>query len=248
MKIKYIIVDDEQKAIKNLETKVKRLYPELEHLDSFSNSEKALKFINNNDIDLVFLDIEMPNLSGFDLLSEIENPDFEVIFVTAYNQYAIDAIRHAAIGYIVKPIDTDELKEAIEKAFINIEQKITLKNNKALLDILTQQNNMISIPTQSGYSFVKVDNILRLEGKDGYTNIICESGKEFLSSYSLGKFTEMIQNNPLFFQPHRSHIVNLKYVTGLLNEGYIELENKTKIPLSRNKKKLLMDLMNGKTE
>ena len=246
--IKYVIVDDEKKAIKNLETKLKRLYPELEHLKSFDDPVRALDFINNNKIDLVFLDIEMPNLSGFDLLSKVESPDFEIIFVTAYNQYAIDAIKYAAIGYIVKPIDTDELKEAIEKAKTNIEQKLALVNNKKLLDLLTQQNNMISIPVQGGYSFVKIDDILRLEGIDGYTKIICNTGKEFLSSYSLGKFTEMIQSNPLFFQTHRSHIVNLKYVTGLLNEGYVELEDKKTVPLSRNKKKLLMELMSGGNE
>ncbi len=246
--IRYIIVDDEKKALINLEKKVKQLYPDFEHLGSFSNPVKALKFINDNEIDLVFLDIEMPNLSGFDLLSKTDNPDFEIIFVTAYNQYAIDAIKHAAIGYIVKPIDIDELKEAIEKAKENIQQKIAQINNKKLLELLTQQNNMISIPTQNGYAFVKIDNIVRLEGIDGYTKIKCKNNKEYFSSYSLGKFYEMVQNHPLFFQAHRSHIVNLKFVTGLLNEGYIELEDQTTVPLSRTRKKLFLEMMSGKAK
>jgi len=245
--INYIIVDDEIKAIKNLEKKVQKLYPDFIHLGSFNKPNEALDFLNENKVDLVFLDIEMPNLSGFDLLSKVDNPDFEIIFVTAYNQYAIDAIKHAAIGYIVKPIDIDELKESIEKAKKNISQKMAQKNNKALLDLLTQKNNIISIPTQTGYAFVKLDNILRLEGVDGYTKIVCNNDKEFFSSYSLGKFSDMI-NSPLFFQTHRSHIINLNYVTGLLNEGYIELSNKSHIPLSRTRKKLFLDLINGKND
>jgi len=245
--IKYIIVDDEAKAIKNLEKKIGTLYPEFIHQGSFKKPNEALNFLNKNKVDLVFLDIEMPNLSGFDLLSKVENPDFEIIFVTAYNQYAIDAIRHAAIGYIVKPIDSDELKESIEKAQDNISKKIAHKNNKALLDLLTQQNNIISIPTQTGYAFVKLDNIVRLEGVDGYTKIVCNNDKEFFSSYSLGKFYDTI-NNPLFFQTHRSHIINLNYVTGLLNEGYVELANHSNVPLSRTRKKLFLELINGKSD
>ncbi len=245
--IKYIIVDDETKALKNLEKKMQKLYPDFIHLGSFNDPKEALNFLNNKEVDLVFLDIEMPNLSGFDLLSKVETPNFEIIFVTAYNQYAIDAIKHAAIGYIVKPIDVDELKVSIEKAQENISKKIAHKNNKALLDLLTQKNNTISIPTQTGYAFVKLDNIVRLEGVDGYTKIVCNNDKEFFSSYSLGKFYDMI-NNPLFFQTHRSHIINLNYVTGLLNEGYIELSNQTNVPLSRTRKKLFLDLINGKTD
>ena len=245
--IKYVIVDDESKALKNLEKKVKKLYPDFEHSGSFNKPLEALDFLNQNPVDLVFLDIEMPNLSGFDLLSKIDEPGFEIIFVTAYNQYAIDAIRHAAIGYIVKPIDMDELKESIEKAKENIAEKIAHKNNKALLDLLTRQNNIISIPTQTGYAFVKLDNIIRLEGVDGYTKIVCNNDKEFFSSYSLGKFNDMI-NNPLFFQTHRSHIINLNYVTGLLNEGYVEMANNTNVPLSRTRKKMFLDLINRKKE
>ncbi len=245
--IKYIIIDDESKAIKNLEKKMKKLFPDYVHLESFNDPQKALSYLNENQVDLVFLDIEMPNLSGFDLLSKVEKPDFEIIFVTAYNQYAIDAIRHAAIGYIVKPIDIEELKETIKKAEENISKKMAHKNNKALLDLLTQQNNIISIPTQTGYAFVKLDNIVRLEGVDGYTKIVCNNDKEFFSSYSLGKFYDMI-SNPLFFQTHRSHIVNLNYVTGLLNEGYVEMANHNNVPLSRTRKKLFLDLINGKTD
>lgn len=240
--IRCILVDDEAKALKMLQKKIEKSFPDLQIIGTFQQPEKAIEAINEQEPDLVFLDIAMPKISGFDLLAKFSNPSFEVIFVTAYDSYAIEAIKHAAIGYIVKPIDIEELTRAIEKAKQNIELKVAAGNNKVLLDLLTQKNNTISIPTQDGYVFVKSDNILRLEGSEGYTKIICENGKEFLSSYNMGKFMELL-NNSSFFQAHRSHIINLKYVTGYMNEGYIELNSKTKVPLSKSKRKDFLELM-----
>ncbi len=240
--IRCILVDDEAKALKMLQKKIEKSFPDLQIIGAFQQPEKAIDAINEHEPDLVFLDIAMPKLSGFDLLAKFSNPGFEVIFVTAYDSYAIEAIKHAAIGYIVKPIDIEELTSAVEKAKQNIELKVAAGNNKVLLDLLTQKNNTISIPTQDGYVFVKSDNILRLEGSEGYTKIICENEKEFLSSYNMGKFMELL-NNSSFFQAHRSHIINLKYVTGYMNEGYIELNGKTNVPLSKSKRKDFLELM-----
>ncbi len=241
--INCILVDDEAKALKMLQKKIEKNFPELNILASYQDPEQAVVGIKEMQPDLVFLDIAMPNLSGFDVLSLFEDPEFEIIFVTAYDSYAIEAIRHAAIGYIVKPIDSEALQEAIAKAEKNIQLKVAKKNNKVLMDLLTQKNNTISIPTQDGFTFIKISNLVRLEGADGYTKIICSNHKEFLSSYNLGKFAEVLKNNH-FFQTHRSHIINLKYVTGYLNEGYIELMDQETVPLSKNKRKEFLDLMN----
>jgi two-component system LytT family response regulator len=238
-------VDDEPKALKNLEKRLAKYHPELEKIGAFNNPVKALEFIKENKPDLVFLDIEMPNLSGFDLLSAVPEPDFEIIFVTAYDQYAIDAFKHAAIGYIVKPIDPDELEQAIQKAKKNIELKVAKKNNKVLLDLLTQKNNTVSIPTSEGYIFVKIENIIRLEGMEGYTKIICCNGQEHISSYNIGRFKEIIGENPLFFQTHRSHIVNLQYVEKYLNEGYVILKDETPVPVSKSYRKELLNTLSG---
>ena len=244
--IKYVLVDDEPKALKNLEKRLAKYHPEMEKIGAFTNPVKALEFIKKNKPDLVFLDIEMPNLSGFDLLSAVPEPDFEIIFVTAYDQYAIDAFKHAAIGYIVKPIDPDELEQAIQKAKKNIELKVAKKNNKVLLDLLTQKNNTVSIPTSEGYIFVKVDKIIRLEGMEGYTKIICCGGQEHISSYNLGRFKEIINDNPLFFQTHRSHIINLEYIEKYLNEGYVVLKDETPVPVSKSYRKQLLDTLGGR--
>lgn len=241
--IRCILIDDEAKALKMLQKKIEKNFPQLEILDSFQEPEQAVTAIKKLKPDLVFLDIAMPNMSGFDVLSQFDEPDFEVIFVTAYDNYAIQAIRHAAIGYIVKPIDDEALAQAIKKAEKNIQLKSAKNNNKVLLDLLTEKSNTISIPTQDGYTFIKKENVIRLEGADGYTKIICKDKSEYLSSYNLGKFLELLDTNN-FFQPHRSHIINLKYVTRYLNEGYLELADKTMVPLVKTKRKAFLDLMN----
>ena len=240
--IKYIIVDDEAKAIKNLERHLEK-FPELENIGTFTDPLEALEAIRQEKPDLLFLDIEMPYLSGFDLLSLLPEPDMEIIFVTAYDQYAIEAFKHAAVGYIVKPIDPGELRNAIENAKNNIELKVAKQNNKVLLDLLTQKTNRISIPTTDGYIFVKVENIIRLEGTDGYTKIFCCKGIKHMSSYNLGKFRELLVNYPFFQQVHRSHVVNLNYVTKYLNEGYVEMEDGSKVSVSKTYRTELLGKM-----
>ncbi len=241
--IRCILIDDEAKALKMLQKKIKKNFSQLEILGSFQEPERAVTAIKELKPDLVFLDIAMPNMSGFDVLSQFEEPVFEVIFVTAYDNYAIQAIRHAAIGYIVKPIDDEALAQAIKKAEQNIQLKAAKENNKVLLDLLTEKSNTISIPTQEGYTFIKKEHVVRLEGADGYTKIICNDNQEYLSSYNLGKFLELLDTKD-FFQPHRSHIINLKYVTRYLNEGYLELTDKTRVPLVKTKRKSFLELMN----
>ncbi len=241
--IRYVIVDDEKKALRNLEKRLLKHHPELERAGVFTDPVEALEFIKRNRPDLVFLDVEMPNLSGLDLLSAIPEPTFETIFVTAYDQYAIDAFKHAAIGYIVKPIDPEELEQAIEKAKKNIALKTAADKNKKLIELLTQQNGNIAIPTTEGYIFVKAKDIIRLEGMEGYTKIICCNNKEHISSYNMGRFKEILAHNPSFLQVHRSHIVNAEYVEKYLNEGYVILKDNTPVPVSKTYRKDFLDKM-----
>ena len=241
--ISCILIDDEAKALKMLQKKIEKNFPLLNITGAFQEPEKAIEAIRKLKPQLIFLDIAMPNMSGFDLLSQFDEPDFEVIFITAYDNYAIQAIRHAAIGYIVKPIDDEALANAVKKAEKNIKLKSAKENNKKLLDLLTEKGNTISIPTQEGYIFIKKDKLIRLEGVDGYTKIICSDKREYMSSYNLGKFLELLDNNN-FFQPHRSHLVNIKFITRFLNEGYLELADNSRIPLARSKRKEFMALMN----
>ncbi len=242
--IQAILVDDEEKALEGLQIKVNRFFPNIKILKSISNPEKAIEFINKLKPNLVFMDIEMPILSGFDVLSKINNPNFEIIFVTAYNNYAIEAIQHCAIGYVVKPIDNDELKAAITNAINNINQKTAFEKNVQLLEQLgaNKTQTSIAIPSQKGLSFIKIKDIIRFEGVDGYTKIIIKDKKALLSSYSIGKFCKILTNKP-FFLCHKSHLINLEFVSSILKEGYIELSNQCSVPCAKSKRADLLQKM-----
>ncbi|MCF6169265.1 LytTR family DNA-binding domain-containing protein [Lutibacter sp.] len=240
-KINAIIIDDEKNALESLALKIARYFPQITVTHKFQNPQKALQEINQNHPDLVFIDIEMPILSGFDVLSKIENPNFEIIFVTAYSEYAIDAIKHSAIGYIIKPIDNDELKLAIENALKNISQKSALEKNQQLLqNLVNNGNSTIVIPTQKGLSLLKTADIIRFEGIDGYTQIILKNTSSILSSYSIGKFSKMERLHH-FYLVHKSHFINLNYMNEYLNEGYIIMNNKDKVPIAKAKRTTFLE-------
>lgn len=235
-----ILVDDEKNALESLALKITKFFPEIIISHKFQNPTFALDEINKNHPDILFIDIEMPLLSGFDLLSKIKNPNFEIIFVTAYNEYAIEAIKHCAIGYIVKPIDNDELKNAISNALKNAHQKSALEKNRLLLEnLISNGNSTIVIPTQKGLSFIKTQDIVRFEGVDGYTKIVLKN-ESLLSSYNIGKFSKSPKLTS-FFSVHKSHFINLNYVSEFLNEGYIILTNKDQIPVAKAKRNTFLE-------
>ncbi len=242
--VKAILIDDEEKALEGLQIKVNRFFPDIEVIEAFLDPEKAVVKINELKPDLVFIDIEMPILSGFDVLAKIKNPDFEIIFVTAYNNYAIEAIQHCAIGYVVKPIDNDELKHAINSALKNINHKTSFEKNVQLLERLDSNSaqKSIAIPTQKGLSFIKVKDIVRFEGVDGYTKIYIKNEKSILSSYSIGKFCKMLSNSS-FFLCHKSHLINLKFVNSILKEGSILLQDKSHVPIAKAKRNNFIEKM-----
>ena len=241
--MKAILVDDEQKALDGLHLKINRFFPEINIVNTFQNPQKAIDFINNYQPDILFLDVEMPVLSGFDVLAQIKNPNFEVIFVTAYNNYAIEAFQHCAIGYVLKPIDNDELEIAIKNASQSITQKKALQKNEALLNKLITINskvNKLIIPTNKGLLFIPYSEILHIEGYDGYTKIHTIDVSEIVSSYNIGKYEKLLNDN--FYKCHKSHIINLQKVRAFENEGYILLDNKKRVPVSKTKRKEFIDL------
>ncbi|SDW51331.1 two component transcriptional regulator, LytTR family [Lutibacter oricola] len=239
-KINAILIDDEKNALESLALKVKKYFPNIQITHTFQNPQEALIQINANHPDILFTDIEMPVLSGFDVLSKIKNPNFEIVFVTAYNQYAIEAIKHCAIGYIVKPIDNNELINAVNNALKNIEKKNALEKNEQLLNnLVSSSKSTISIPTQKGLSFIKIEDIIRFEGIDGYTKIILQNST-ILSSYSIGKFSKLNKLSS-FMSVHKSHFINLNYIANFLNEGYIVMANNDSIPIARSRRKEFLE-------
>ena len=238
-----IIVDDEISNIKGLQKKVEKLFPSISIVGTYQKPEDAIVAIKELKPQLVLLDIQMPRINGFELLKAIEVIDFQVIFVTAYSEYAIKAFKQNAIDYILKPIDDSELKEAIDKAIKAIESQNKVELNSKLLQLISAtvtDNNKLIVPTVKGLSFIPQEEVLHIEGYEGYTKIHLEDNTTLMSSYNLGKFEKVMSSN--FFKCHKSHIININKVRHFENEGYLVLENEKRIPISRSQRKVFLEL------
>ena len=247
MNIKTIIIDDEPKAIAILKNKIARFCPELDIVATIEKPQDAFDIISELQPDLVFIDIAMPGMSGFEVLKQFSNPNFEIIFATAFDQYALDAIKHCAIGYLVKPIDNEDLVEAVDNATRNIADKNALEKNKILIEnlgIQKFQKKKIVIPSTEGLEFVKVKTITHCEGVDGYTKIHFIDGKPILSSHSIGHFKKLLDHKD-FYHVHKSYIINMIFVERYLNAGYVVLEGNTSIPVSRAKRTDFLNQLKG---
>lgn len=238
-----ILIDDESSSLKVLKQKVEKLFPEISILAVFQKPEEAIEFIKRNKPQILFLDIQMPRINGFELLSALDGLNFQVIFVTAYNEYALAALKKSAVGYVLKPIDDEQLQDAVEKAIHSIELSQQLESNTKLIELLTgaiSKNNKIIVPTSKGLSFIPQDEVLHLEGYEGYTKFHLSDKTELLSSYNLGKFEAFLGKS--FFKCHKSHIVNLEKVRSFENEGYLVLESGNRVPISKANKKAFLEL------
>lgn len=239
-----ILVDDEISNLKGLEKKIENFFPQIKIIGTYQIPENAILEIEKQQPSLLFLDVEMPRINGFELLTRLKNINTQVIFVTAHSQYAIEAFKQSAIDYILKPFDNDELVQAVNKALEIIKLETESSNNKKLIQFLTKQirkNNKVIIPTVKGASFVSQEEIIRLEGFDGYTKVHLKNNKTLISSYSIGKYEQQLEKMN-FFQCHRSHLINIKYITEYLNEGFVILENNHKVPVSKAKRRYFLNM------
>ena len=229
--IKTIIVDDEILNLKNLEIILNENFLEIEILGSFQNVLDAKKFLENNVIDLLFLDISMPIENGFDLLKYFPVRNFQVVFVTAHEEFAIKALRVGAIDYILKPILKGELQTAIQKV------QLVLKPAINLLAV-----NTLELKYEGGKSIVNHDEILYLKGFDNLTTIYLTKKRKITLAKTLKFFESELQHG--FFRIHKSFIVNLKHAEKILaKESYfLELSEGTQLPISRRNYKSLNDI------
>lgn len=241
--IRAIIVDDEENLRIGLNQKLEKHCPEVEVMGLAASVQEAYDLILEEKPDVVFLDIEMPQENGFDLLMKFEKLDFEVIFVTGYDSYAIDAINFCAIGYVLKPIDVDVLKKAVSN--IKKPGSSTDKGYQVLLENMQQtdyRNQQIAIPTMEGIDFVKVDDIIRLEGVNKYTIIKLGEGEQIVSSYNIGVFRKMLDNFK-FYLTHKSHMINLNHLKKYTREGTVLLSDGSHVPVSTRKKSEFLELV-----
>lgn len=245
MKIKSIIVDDEKHGRENLVGILKQHCPEVEIQGEANSVESAILLIREHHPDLVFLDIEMPLANGFQLLGHFQDFRFEVIFVTAYGNYAIKAIRFSAADYILKPINYHELKSAVDKVSNRIQQKQENQRMKQLVYNLGQPGNpRIGLPTGDRIEFVEVHKIIRCQGEGNYSHIYFEENKHLLVAKTLVEFEDLLQEYS-FVRIHKTHLVNLKHVVAYVKTdgGILQLSNGDKVAVSRRRKEEVQKML-----
>lgn len=213
-KLKAIIIEDEEVSREILTNYISTYCPTIELVGEASNIETGEKLIAKENPDIVFLDIEMPYGNGFDLLERIKNINFEVIFITAYSNYAIKALNLSASSYILKPIDIDELVVSVEKIVKSKEKKETFSSTRVLAEnikAISNKDQKIVIPQMDGFEVVKISDIIRAEASDNYTVLYLVNGKKYMLSKTL-KFYEDLLTEFGFLRTHKSHLLNLSQV------------------------------------
>jgi two-component system, LytTR family, response regulator len=241
--IKAIIIDDENHCIITLE----HLISQLENVTVVATTQDSLQaktLIEEHQPDIVFLDIEMPGKNGFDVINQLERISFKVIFTTAYDQYALKALRLNALDYLLKPIALEDIKEAVAK-FENNELPIS-KDQLQNLHVFShgKMQDTIALSTQQGLLFVKIDDIMYLEASSSYTYIVMNDKTKHLASKTMATFEEVLSDNALFFRTHKSHIVNLKFIKQYIRGegGELIMQDGNNIALSRNRKQDFLNL------
>jgi len=236
--IKAVIIDDEPKAIQGLVWELSNFNDELEVVETFTDPEKAIPYLKSSKIDCLFLDIEMPTMDGFQFLEKLEHKDFAVVITTAYNEYAITALKNEAIDYLLKPIDTDDLADTISK--------IKKHNSKGFSadkfeDILLKFNNKlnhkkITINTDGKLVFLEPKDIFYVESDGNYSTLYLSDKKKIVVTKKLKDIDKLLPSEH-FFRIHNSYIINLHKIKEFLkSDGYVVLENNAKIPVSRQRK------------
>jgi len=246
-KLKTIVVDDEQDAVDFITSIIGEYCPSLEVIAKANNVIQGVAAIKDNKPDLVFLDVEMPNGTGFDLLAQFPEKDFDVVFITAFNHYAIKAIKFSAVDYILKPININEFIEAVERVVKKRKERNTQSNDnlKILMENLKSSlPSRLAIPTSDGMEYINPRDIIRIEADRSYSWFYLNGGRKMLVSKHLKEFQELLSDR-YFFRSHNSHLINLKYVKKYIRKegGYIEMTDGAVISVSRNRKDLFLAQM-----
>ncbi|MCI4668572.1 MAG: LytTR family DNA-binding domain-containing protein [Bacteroidia bacterium] len=243
--LKAIIIDDEAISRETLRTYLDRYCDKVDVLGEADGVATGLEQIKLHKPNLVFLDVEMPYGNAFDLLEQVEEVNFETIFVTAYSQYALKALNLSAAYYLLKPVDVDELIEAVNKVEDNIAKNNQAFHTKILVENLRtmqQQSHKVVLPVMEGFEVVKMKDITRCQANGNFTDIFMTSGKKKMICRPLKHFEEILGESG-FMRVHRAHVINLEYVVGYIKgkAGQVRMEDGTEIQVSSSYKKLLMD-------
>jgi two-component system LytT family response regulator len=243
--ISAVLIDDEQHCTDLLAIKIQNVAPSVKIASQFNNALDALEYLRNNDVDLVFLDIEMPHMNGFELLRNLPNHQFSVIFTTAYDQYAIQAIRHSALDYLLKPVLEEELIAAIQ-AYTEQSGDQNKKMNLLFENLQSTdlQQNKIALPTAAGFDIVKIGDILRCMSDNNYTHFYLTDDRHFIVSRTL-KEVELSLSGCGFLRIHHSHFINCKFVEKVLRTdgGVVVMKGGVELPINKQKRDELLEFL-----
>lgn len=241
MTLKTVLIDDEKNNLDNLFALLQQHCPVVEVVAAAGSAEEGRDAISRLNPDLVFLDIQMPGKNGFDLLRSLPRYNFDVIFVTAYDKYGIQAVKFAAVDYLLKPVNAEELQEAVTRVIEKNRRKKENLQLENLLQILQKQHNRdehrIALTTLKETRFIYTRDIVHCESSNNYTTFFVNNGEKLLVSRPIHEYEDMLGDYG-FIRCHQSYLVNKKYIKSWVKEdgGYLLLYNNTQIPVSRNKK------------
>lgn len=244
--IKTVIIDDESCFREMIQMLLEDYFPDIKVVAQAESVEEAIQAIEEQQPELVFLDIEIKGGTGFHVLHKLKNRDFKLIFITAFNEFAIQAIKFSAIDYILKPINEFEFKGGVERAM----QEIEKFENSGSLDLLlnnfrSNTDKKLVLRTAQEMFVVNIGDLVRCVADNAYTTFHLDSGEKIMVSKGIGEYAELLASFG-FVRPHQSHLVNLNYIKKLdkTDGGFLILKDKTEIPVSSRQKPLLIELLN----
>ncbi len=238
--LKALIIDDEALSADMLAYLIQKNIPEICTLKKATSAAEGLELIGTFQPELLFLDIQMPFINGFEMLNQIPKYDFSVIFITAYNKYAIKAIRFSALDYLLKPVDTDELKQAVQRYLLRQKEKIQYQelydNFIQNLNEKENSNYRLALHTAAGLRLVTAPEIIYCQAENNYTRFFLTDEKMIITSRTIKDYAETLSEHNII-RVHKSYLVNLEYVSAYSNESDILLlKNGTEVPVSRRRK------------
>jgi len=247
-RISALIIDDDRLSRELLHDLLARHFAEIEIKELCKDAKAGIKAVTRWKPDIIFLDIEMPGMNGFEMLRQLPSLQSEVVFITAHDQYAINAIRFSALDYLLKPVKPAQLIESVNRALNKIREKKFPAQYRFLFNNLENQKDNqlhnLAIPTVEGLLFVKLPHVIRCESEDKYTKIFMIGKKMVLASRTLGEFEELLQTSG-FIRIHKSHLINSlhlkKYIRG--EGGQVVMSDNSMLPVARRKKEELLQVV-----
>lgn len=243
--IRTIIIDDESKGRQALQNLMMRHCPEIQVVASCGNAKDAIDAIEELRPDLIFLDVEMPDKSGLEMLSDLQEIDFQIIFTTAHSQYAIEAFKHGAIAFLLKPVEVVELRKAVERAKENIHSPTQPIENNLLSNQQAQlRSSKLVLSTQEGMYIIPISEIIYCESDGNYTRFFCEQNISVLISKKLGDYEKLLSSHG-FYRIHRQCLVNINHIRRVIKQdgGAVIMSNNSKLEVSRRNKDQLYEVL-----